>query len=293
MMLVMKVMKSSNCVKLCFFFFTLLDAFIYCSEVYSAFCLCLSGILLEMKSWKHSVHLMMPSEDKTQVSQVEPEIDSFAVPRTCGLSREYQVNGRMKIQAYLPWLHVQDASDWNILLVYLWRGQEQKSHPLHPISQLMKIWWALSLFSICFDFWYHSFLFWFLLSLLSHLLLSPPFWPYSDSCFSQILYEGTLQSWSYTTDMWIHTQLWDELSRVAVLLIWNKLEENVDPSSQSHGLPLWERDSPIQNEWMGWKDISLSINSSSSELSIFRRWEASWEHCLLLPFQVSSDVLNR
>lgn len=45
---------------------------------------------------------MMPSEDKTQVSQVEPEIDSFAVPRTCGLSREYQVNGRMKIQAYLP-----------------------------------------------------------------------------------------------------------------------------------------------------------------------------------------------
>lgn len=65
MMLVMKVMKNSNCVRLCFF--TLLDAFIYFSEVYSAFYLCLSGTLLEMKSWKHSVHLMMPSEDKTQV----------------------------------------------------------------------------------------------------------------------------------------------------------------------------------------------------------------------------------
>ena len=40
-----------------------------------------------------------------------------------------------------------------------------------------------------------------------------------------------------------------------------RLDNKVDPSSQSHGSSARRRESPIQNEWSGWEDTCLDINS--------------------------------
>lgn len=89
---------------------------------------------------------------------------------------------------------------------------------------------------------------------LAHFFLSP----HRYSLFSLSFLYMINKSHSQLLDM-----LWPFWERIWAFVSPDtyKLEENIEPSSQSHGPSVWWRERPIQNELSGWEDTCFLTNS--------------------------------